>query len=50
MITSLKVPQNNVSLYSNNLFLHVLRYEQLFLLIHIPPTVDKYYDNDKYVS
>jgi len=24
--------------------------QQLFLLIQIPPTVDKYYDNDKYVS
>jgi len=24
--------------------------QQLFLLIQIPPTVDKYYANDKYVS
>jgi len=24
--------------------------QQLFLLIQILPTVDKYYDNDKYVS
>jgi len=24
--------------------------QQLFLLIQIPPTVDKCYDNDKYVS
>jgi len=24
--------------------------QQLFLLIQIPPTVDKYYDNDNYVS
>jgi len=24
--------------------------QQLFLLIQIPPTVGKYYDNDKYVS
>jgi len=40
MITSLKIPQSNANLSSNNLFLHTHWYT---------PTVDKYYDNHKYI-
>jgi len=50
MITYLKIPQSDVNLSSNNLFSMHTDIHQLLVLIQIPPTVDKYYDNHKYVS